>query len=173
MNRNEEPTMEDYESEDRRQESQGRSDFDEWTEWCEAQDAANNAPYWPTPEEMGRCYSGAHDTDAGCCCDPYYCDESIPFTLTLSPEQQIANVQAVLFRFCKRLQYWGLTMSEARRIKGRADTHRLGRRRFRANMVRISDCWAAVAALDHWRSLKQKHAAGTLLPVAVDEDYPF
>ncbi len=52
---------------------------EEWHAWCEAQDAANHAGYFPTPQEMGRCYSGAHDVDAGCKCDPYWTDDSIPF----------------------------------------------------------------------------------------------
>jgi hypothetical protein len=62
-----------------------RDACDQWTEddgpdgaydeWCEWQDAMNDAPYLPTPEEMGRCYSGLHDCDAGCCCSEHYIGE--------------------------------------------------------------------------------------------------
>lgn len=89
----------------------------------------------------------------------------------ITPEQQIANVQAVLLGFVRRLyEYWGRSMIEARQLVaargGYAD--RRGRR-----PKWSSDAWAAVAALDHWRQLKAAHAAGTLQPLSIDDESPF
>jgi hypothetical protein len=93
---------------------------------------------------------------------------------TVSPEQQIANVEACLRQaFARVWEYHGLTMQQARRLVHEAQTHRHGHRWLCRNMGRVSDCWAAVAALDHWRQLKDQHRAGLLRAVEVNDESPF
>jgi hypothetical protein len=94
-------------------------------------------------------------------------------TTTLAPQDQIANVQACLLRCCRRLQHWGLTMRQARRLAGRVTTHRVGRKGWSQDAARLSDALAAVAALDQWRETKALHARGELAPLVLLDDVAF
>lgn len=91
--------------------------------------------------------------------------------ILITPEEQIANVQAVLLHFVRRLHdHWGITMRQARKKVAWAQSR--GRRLWRCEHSQLSDCWAAVSALEHWRQLKAAHARGELKPI-VDDDIPF
>jgi hypothetical protein len=85
----------------------------------------------------------------------------------VGPEEQIANVQAVLLRFVKRLRDHGKTMRDAERLVG----YQLSRSRL-ARVPWSGDAWAALSAIEHWRRLKAEHAAGRLRPVT-DDGPPF
>lgn len=64
--------MEDYDDSDG---GQAFLDYEEWAAACDVQDA----PYLPTPEELGRCHSGLHQHDAGCLCRADWADDTVPF----------------------------------------------------------------------------------------------
>ncbi len=89
----------------------------------------------------------------------------------ITPERQIANVQEVLLRFVKRLGYWGVTMAQAKRAVKLSRSQAWGRA-WRERCRWLSDAYAAVGALEQWRDLKARHAAGTLENIA-DDGGPF
>lgn len=86
----------------------------------------------------------------------------------ITPAEQVANVQHALVRAVKGLDYYGLTMRQAKKIVDDTRIHRHGTR-WSKHLQRYNAAWTAVATLEHWREIKAKFEAGALQPLEVSE----
>lgn len=94
---------------------------------------------------------------------------------TISPEEQVANVQACLVRAVRNLRdCWGKTVRDAKAILADRRYQRRtakGRAFFAKNAALYADSWEAVSCLSQWRELRAAYAAGELR--SVTDEVPF